>query len=58
MASFYSGGLRFKLLGVAEGIEDEETMRLLRSLGSDAGQGYFIARPMPVSDLVRWLLSN
>lgn len=47
-----------RLRSVGEGIEDEETMGALGSLGCDAGQGYYIARPMPVSDSVRWLLSR
>jgi EAL domain-containing protein (putative c-di-GMP-specific phosphodiesterase class I) len=33
---------------VAEGVEDGETLALLRELGVDYAQGYFIARPAPV----------
>ena len=33
---------------VAEGVEDDATLRLLRTLGVDLAQGYGIARPMPV----------
>ena len=47
-----------RLRSVAEGIEDQETMSLLGTLGCDAGQGYFIARPLPAPDLIRWLMSN
>ncbi len=32
---------------VAEGIETEEELRTLMSLGADYGQGYFLARPAP-----------
>lgn len=32
---------------VAEGIEDEATLDLLRDMRSDFAQGYFISRPMP-----------
>ena len=37
---------------VAEGIENKEHMDLLRELGCDIGQGYFITRPM---DNANWL---
>ena len=36
---------------VAEGIEDARTLELLRSLGCDYGQGYFIGKAMPVEQL-------
>ncbi len=40
---------------VAEGIETRDDWDLLRHLGCDAGQGYFIARPMPAAALIEWL---
>jgi EAL domain-containing protein (putative c-di-GMP-specific phosphodiesterase class I)/CheY-like chemotaxis protein len=40
---------------VAEGIEDLSDWNLLRELGCDDAQGYYIARPMPAADLARWL---
>jgi diguanylate cyclase (GGDEF)-like protein len=49
---------RFKLKVVAEGIEDEATLNALRALSCDIGQGYFIARPMPQSQLESWLDSR
>jgi len=39
----------------AEGVEDEATWRMLGELGCDLAQGYWIARPMPASELTRWL---
>jgi diguanylate cyclase (GGDEF)-like protein len=36
-----------RLQTVAEGIEDHEQMSILRDLGCDLGQGYFISRPLP-----------
>ncbi len=45
--------LGFKV--VAEGIEDEETLNRLASLGCDYGQGYFISRPMPHEETTTWL---
>ena len=40
---------------VAEGVEDDETRRVLADLGCDIAQGYLIARPMPVDDFLQWL---
>ena len=40
---------------VAEGVEDEETLNVLRQLGCDYAQGYFLARPLPGDDLLQWL---
>jgi EAL domain-containing protein (putative c-di-GMP-specific phosphodiesterase class I)/CheY-like chemotaxis protein len=40
---------------VAEGIEQAQDWVLLRDLGCDVGQGYLIARPMPVTDLDQWM---
>lgn len=40
---------------VAEGIEDREDWNLLQQLRCDVAQGYFIARPMAGSEIVRWM---
>jgi PAS domain S-box-containing protein len=37
---------------VAEGVENDETLRMLRALGVDYAQGYVIARPVPVTDVL------
>ena len=42
------------LRSVAEGIEKEEEWALLKSLGCDLAQGYFIARPMAGDVLPEW----
>jgi EAL domain-containing protein (putative c-di-GMP-specific phosphodiesterase class I)/GGDEF domain-containing protein len=39
----------------AEGVENAATLALLRTMGCDLIQGYFIARPMPLDDLERLL---
>jgi EAL domain-containing protein (putative c-di-GMP-specific phosphodiesterase class I) len=39
---------------VAEGVEDEATLEVLRMMGCDIAQGFHIARPMPAADLIRW----
>jgi diguanylate cyclase (GGDEF)-like protein len=40
---------------VAEGIEDAKGYALLRSLGCDFAQGYYISPPMPAEALPGWL---
>jgi EAL domain-containing protein (putative c-di-GMP-specific phosphodiesterase class I)/FixJ family two-component response regulator len=40
---------------VAEGVEDLDDWRLLRGMGCDLAQGYFIARPMPGEAVAGWL---
>jgi diguanylate cyclase (GGDEF)-like protein len=40
---------------VAEGIEDPKGYALLRSLGCDFAQGYYISPPMPAEALPGWL---
>ena len=40
---------------VAEGVEDLATWTLLAALGCDFAQGYYLSRPIPPPDLVRWL---
>lgn len=39
---------------LAEGVEDEVQLELLRSLGCDQVQGYLYARPMPVDQFISW----
>ena len=40
---------------VAEGVEDAATCQDLAAMGCDLIQGYFLSRPMPLSDLKAWL---
>ena len=40
---------------VAEGIETERQLRVLRELGCQHAQGFLFARPMPYDDLLGWL---
>jgi PAS domain S-box-containing protein len=47
--------LKLNLATVAEGVETENDLKLVRSLGCDLVQGYLIAKPMPVKDLIVWL---
>ncbi len=43
---------------VAEGVETEADLELMRTLGCDLLQGYLIAKPMPTADLINWLHKN
>ena len=43
---------------VAEGVETEEQMDLLRSFGCDQVQGYLISKPLAIEPLVEFLLEN
>jgi diguanylate cyclase (GGDEF)-like protein len=40
---------------VAEGIENHIVWELLRNMGCDSGQGYYMAKPMPATDFVSWI---
>ncbi len=44
-----------KLAVVAEGIEDESTLRQISGLGCEQAQGYFISKPVSSDDLLQWL---
>ncbi len=46
---------KFELEVVAEGIEDVESLTLLKSWGCHWGQGYYINRPVPAKEFVRWV---
>jgi EAL domain-containing protein (putative c-di-GMP-specific phosphodiesterase class I) len=37
---------------IAEGAEDEETVHILRDLGVDFVQGFFISRPGPIEKMM------
>jgi EAL domain-containing protein (putative c-di-GMP-specific phosphodiesterase class I) len=49
---------RLGLRVVAEGVEDEPTLRHLRSLDCDVSQGYLHSRPLPAGDLARWVAAH
>lgn len=46
---------RLGMRSVAEGVETEDDWRLLREIGCDLAQGYFIGRPMAMAQLPEWL---
>jgi diguanylate cyclase (GGDEF)-like protein/PAS domain S-box-containing protein len=39
---------------VAEGVETQAQWDLLKNMGCDLIQGYYLARPMPAADALRW----
>jgi EAL domain-containing protein (putative c-di-GMP-specific phosphodiesterase class I)/GGDEF domain-containing protein len=43
---------------IAEGIETREELRVLQSLGVPYGQGFLLARPMPVGEIERFATIN
>ncbi|MGY8526176.1 diguanylate cyclase [Paracidovorax citrulli] len=45
-------GHRLGILTVAESVEDEQTLQVLRTIGVDYAQGYAIGRPMPLEDFL------
>ena len=40
---------------VAEGVETEEQLRELRTLGCDGAQGFHLLRPLPADEVGAWL---
>jgi diguanylate cyclase (GGDEF)-like protein len=48
-------GKAMKLEVVAEGVETEQQYAIVRRLGCDMVQGFFIARPMPADQLLTWM---
>jgi EAL domain-containing protein (putative c-di-GMP-specific phosphodiesterase class I) len=46
---------KLSLSTVAEGVETEGELALMRGMGCGSIQGYLIARPMPVDALIPWL---
>jgi EAL domain-containing protein (putative c-di-GMP-specific phosphodiesterase class I) len=43
---------------IAEGVEDDEQVRLLKDLGCDQIQGYHYSRPLPTPEITSWLLAH
>ncbi|MBF8778522.1 putative bifunctional diguanylate cyclase/phosphodiesterase [Pseudomonas fulva] len=43
---------------VAEGVESSSQLALLREFGCDQVQGFLVSRPLPMDDLVSWLLET
>lgn len=39
---------------VAEGVENEATLRRIASLGCEQAQGYFLSKPIPAGEFLQW----
>lgn len=50
-------GRNMKMNIIAEGVEDLDEAKLLKTLGCNAAQGYYFAKPMPERDVVQALLN-
>ena len=46
---------KLNLKVVAEGVEDQQDWDLVASIGCDQVQGYFVSRPLPFPQLLKWL---
>ncbi len=40
---------------VAEGVETQQHYNFAKNLGCDVAQGYYIALPMPIENILVWL---
>jgi diguanylate cyclase len=49
---------RLRLRVIAEGVEDQAALEMLRALDCDEVQGYHCGRPMPVEEFDAWLLTH
>lgn len=49
---------KLRIASVAEGVESREEWELLRKLGCDFAQGYYVAKPMESGAFVRWLTAR
>jgi EAL domain-containing protein (putative c-di-GMP-specific phosphodiesterase class I)/PleD family two-component response regulator len=47
-----------RIRSVAEGIEDLATLEMLRALGCDEIQGFYVSRPLKAGDFEQWLNSG
>jgi len=46
---------KFGMKVVAEGVEDQQTLEILKKAGCDRVQGYYLGRPMPADRVIDWL---
>lgn len=54
VASTISLGHKLDLRVVAEGVENEESMKLLNGFNCDYVQGYYLSRPLDAEKLITW----
>ncbi len=51
-------GLALRLHVLAEGVEDDEQVEILKRQGCHLVQGFLYARPMPAEDVWSWLTAE
>jgi EAL domain-containing protein (putative c-di-GMP-specific phosphodiesterase class I) len=51
-------GHNLQLSVVAEGVEDQDTLRALAAMGCDVAQGFGIARPLTAPELIAWVIAE
>jgi diguanylate cyclase (GGDEF)-like protein len=51
-------GHNMGLTVIAEGVETAESWRILKRLGCDMGQGYYMSPPLPVEKFNTWLVES
>jgi diguanylate cyclase (GGDEF)-like protein/PAS domain S-box-containing protein len=51
-------GHNFGLRVVAEGVDNRRTIDMLRSMGCDVAQGFYLSRPLAADALVEWLADS
>lgn len=49
---------KFEMEVIAEGVETEAQLKLLRDFGCGKAQGYYFARPMPLAEAFEWHKAN
>ena len=47
-----------RICSVAEGIEDAATLEMIRSVGCDEIQGFYVSRPLAAGDFEQWLTAG
>jgi diguanylate cyclase (GGDEF)-like protein len=51
-------GRNMGLRVVAEGVENEATWEMLKSVGCEVAQGYWMSRPIPAADVTKWIMER
>jgi diguanylate cyclase (GGDEF)-like protein len=51
-------GHNMGLVVIAEGVETAESWDILKALGCDMAQGYYISRPLPVGEFTEWMAAR
>ncbi len=49
---------KLKVKSIAEGVETQQDWEMLKSMGCDAAQGYFIAKPMDLASFIEFCARN